>query len=344
MTLTTAETGILAGTISLVDGQGSFVKADGDADIDDIAITVDGTDYYSDLTLKSDTIAGFYRAFWRVYSDEPATVPIVIEEEFFPEDIRAHAAEPFTEELVPLLYLTEIFLENIDTQTYSKDGMRDLLDAARAELEEETQMFFTNRVIVEEKHDWFLGHFRQEFWMQQVRHWPLRSVEKMVIKYNDQEIADLDLSWIKFEPDLGIIEILPYAEGESGYLWSVLMNGLSGLGISIFGGLYDRIPAFFHLDYTAGLDFFNMDIMEQNNFRHAICRRAAIHLLPKLDPKMGISSESAGIDGVTQSTSYTASAMYGQHSAQIEQYKKEDTVWVEKIRRRYAKDLIMSVA
>ena len=338
--LTTAKTGITSGTISLIDGQGNFVKTSADADIDDLAVTGLGPPVFVDLQVNVVTSSGFYRAFWKMDDGNP----VVLEESNYPEDIRIHAAQPSVEELVPLAYLTENFLENIDLGTFSRDGIRDILQASRGELEQDTQMYFTKRVIVDETHDWYLQQFRQEFWMQQLRHWPIDSVEKMVIKYNDNVIATLDLSWIKIESEIGTIEVLPYAQGQSGFLWSILMSGLSGLGISIFGALFERIPTFFHIDYTAGLDFFTMPFDEQNHIRFAVARRAAINLLPKLDTKMGISAESSSIDGVSESVSLTSSAMYGQYSAQIEGYKKEDAEWVKLFRRRYAKDAVMSIA
>ena len=117
-----------------------------------------------------------------------------------------------------------------------------------------------------------------------------------------------------------------------------------GLGVSSMGaGGWPRIPLFYHVTYTAGLDWVNLDGIEQSEIMNAISRRTAINLLQKLDENMGLSSRSVSQDGVTQSWSYTASAMYGQYSASIEQYKKDERFWIETMRRKYAKNLRMTV-
>ena len=157
LTLATAKTGITSGTISLIDGKGNFVKDSGNTDIDDVVVTGLGPPVFVDLQVNTATLPGFYRAFWKMDDGNP----VVLEEANFPEDIRVHAAEPFVEELVPLAYLKENFLENIDLGTFNNDGIRDILQASRGELEQDTQMFFTKRVIVDETHDWYLQQFRQ---------------------------------------------------------------------------------------------------------------------------------------------------------------------------------------
>jgi hypothetical protein len=236
----------------------------------------------------------------------------------------------------------EMFLSNISSAAnYTK--FDSIIKAAQAELERDTQVFFEPRKIIDEKREYYLQDFRQTFWMTQLYEWPLISLERAEILYNDQSICDLKLEWLVVDKKHGTVELLPYAIGESGFLFSMLLQGMSGFASVMYTG-YDRIPCFFHFDYTTGLDLEKLPDYEKEDLKMAIGRRAAINVLPKLDSRMGISAESTSQDGVSESVSYTASAMYGQYSAQIEQYKKDDPEWVKNFRRRYLKNVAMAIA
>lgn len=223
------------------------------------------------------------------------------------------------------------------------NGFEQVLSGAQDELEQDVQVFFEPRKVTDEKHDYFLQDFRQTFWLLQLHEWPLISVDQAQILYNDRLICDLKLDWLVVDQKMGTMELLPQAIGDGGFLFSMLLQGLSGFATIVCTG-YERLPLFFHIDYTAGLNFQALPENEKNNIKMAIGRRAAINVLPKLDDRMGISAESTSQDGISQSVSYTASAMYGQYSAQIEQYKKDDEKWVEKFRRKHLKNLVMDIA
>nr|MBC8554507.1 hypothetical protein [Candidatus Brocadiales bacterium] len=54
-----------------------------------------------------------------------------------------------------------------------------------------------------------------------------------------------------------------------------------------------------------------------------------------------ISSESKSADGISTSRSYTASATFGEHSAAIEAYIKQQSKWVNQFKRKYMTRLPM---
>jgi hypothetical protein len=217
-----------------------------------------------------------------------------------------------------------------------------MIQAGQAELERQTQVFFEPTKVEDEKHEYYLQDFRQTFWQQQLFEYPVISVDAARIMYNDQVICDLKLEWLVVDKKMGTVELLPKAIGEGGFIFSMLLQGLSGFATIMYTG-YDRLPCFFHVDYTAGLDFAKLPDRDKADIRMAIGRQAAINVLPKLDDRMGISAESCSQDGVSESVSYTSSAMYGQYSAQIEQYKKDNAEWIIYFRRKYLKNVAMAI-
>jgi hypothetical protein len=225
-------------------------------------------------------------------------------------------------------------------KTYEKFDV--MIQAAQAELERQTQVFFEPTKVEDEKHEYYLQDFRQTFWQQQLFEYPIISVDKARIMYNDQVICEFNLDWLVINKKMGTMELLPKAIGEGGFIFSMLLQGMSGFATIMYTG-YDRLPCFFHVDYTAGLDFQKLPERDKADLRMAIGRQAAINLLPKLDDRMGISSESTSQDGVSESVSYTASAMFSQYSAQIEQYKKDNAEWVIYFRRKHLKNVAMAV-
>lgn len=98
----------------------------------------------------------------------------------------------------------------------------------------------------------------------------------------------------------------------------------------------DFVPDFWHYRIAHGLR--SLDIESNISFREAIAKKAAIDILLQAGSaqKAGISSESVARDGVSQSVSYTQSAMYGIYSHITIPYQE----WLDKnmlwIKRRIA--------
>ncbi len=323
-----------AAKVTLVAPDGAIAKDSEDNPIQDKDCASDESGLYYDFDLATDTEAGYYRIFWQGFKN---SARVELEESNNPEDVRVEGAS-YEREILPVTLFTGMFLPNVPLKDFDIQVLREeIILPSQVELERETEVYFAPHQVIDEKHDYYLEEFRKTFWLTQLYEFPIISVEAMTLKYNKRVIAEIDPDWLVISERMGTVELVPQAAGSTGYLYSMIVTGLSGLSVDLFTGFY-RIPVFFHIDYTAGVDFDNLPNREQSDIRHAIGRRTAINLLQKIDDRMGISAESTSIDGVSQSISYTASAMYGQYSAQLEQYKKDDEMWIQRFRRKYMKD------
>ena len=329
-------------TLSVVAETGTVAVDALDANLVDKACTWDATvlKYYYDITFAAATTPGFFRLFWLVITTATGR-PVGLQEKNEPQAVRVIKYSTFSRELVPVQWFLDHYLHKVDISDYPLEEIRESLLVAQGDLENhKCNTFFSPTVITGEVHDYFYERFSSSFWIQQLHHSPLISITSFKIKYGDQEIATLENDYVEIDKDLGTVEILPT---QGGYFYTLLSTGLSGMAFNTLAG-WSRIPLFFHIDYQAGLNWDSLNESEKMSIRHAIGREAAINLLPKLDSRMGLSSESRGVDGATESFSYTASAMYGQNSAAIEQYQKDQEVWVENFRRKYGKNIFIQIA
>lgn len=325
-------------TITIVNAAGTVAKNDSDEDIQDKACSWDATQarYYYDVTFLTGTSAGFYRLFWTVLDSDSRQVDLL--EYNSPQAARIVDFATFDRELVPVQWFLDDFLGNIDIGDYSIAQIREKIMSAQRDLEVyDVQTFFTPTTISNERHDFYWNRNFRDWWQTQLFHFPIYEMTSLNLKYGATQIAEVDTGYLQLDKEMGYVEVMPTS---GGYFYTLITMGLQGIVHTLVGG-FERIPLFFDFTYKAGLDWDNLGEGDQLAIMNAIGRKAAIDLLQKLDSRMGISSESKSMDGVSESTSYTSSAMYGQYSAQIEQYQKDHERWVDQFKRRYNKNLPM---
>jgi hypothetical protein len=124
-------------------------------------------------------------------------------------------------------------------------------------------------------------------------------------------VIDIDQRWIVVDEPSGFIELVPFNQ----------KAGFDFLGLVFVESLRSAtsIPGFWHYKAYAGLRETPPDLLR------VIGMKAAIPTLTVAGQAFrgGLASESVSRDGVSQSVSYTASAVYGVYSATIEDYRKE---------------------
>lgn len=327
--------------LTVIDELGALVTDENDVNLENKTCLWDLSNkcYYFEITFHTDTNAGFVRVIWNVIDEDSRQV--ALQDKNSPLTIRLAKETSHDIEIVPVQWFLDDFLDKIDFGDYPIQNIRDRLKQAQADLEQfDVQTFFTPRTITDETHDYYYDRFSRTFWQMQMFHFPVIELTEMKLKYGDTDVTTIDNEFVLVEHEMGTIEILP---SHAGHFYTLIAAGLAGLAHNTLAG-WDRVPLFFHYTYKAGLDWENLADNDKWAIRNAIAKKAAIELLPKIDSRMGISSESNSVDGASQSVSYTSSAMYGQYSAQIEQYIKDLDVWVDRFRRRYGKNLAMSIA
>lgn len=332
--------------ISLVNAVGAYIKDESENDIEGKTCTLDvpSGKYYYDITLISTQTVGDAYIYWDATYGSNA---VVLEGAFSPED--AGIAEVINTDalLVSPTYVMDNFLRGIDESEIEatmvgltfREIIRDSIRAATEQLQEKTLVFFQSTTITEEMHDFKdMAPIYEKFWQNAIYHPPIISVTKVRLVLNEQEIVDIPPEWQQIgNKREGIIKIMPYTEGASGLAFKMITKAGMGLGILLGTAFY--VPDFFEYTYQSGLDWTNLSSQERNSIKMAIGRRVALNMLPNLDVHRGLSSQSRSIDGASVAQSFTSSAMYGEHSAALEIFGKQEKEWINLFKRKYANRL-----
>lgn len=328
--------------LSIITSLGSYVKDNGGSDIKDVGCTLDTEtgQYHVDKTLQTGTGKGDIFVYWAA---EYNSITVTLEDEFSPEDGVIADKVDTSPLLITPTYLMDNFLRGIDVseieETFVGQGYRSVLrgqiQAATSDLEKETLVHFTPHTIYGERHSFYMSEIPEKFWTVRLYHFPIVSVDKVQLKLNEYEIVEnIPSDWIQTEnPKDGMVSVIPYAGGVAAFVFRIVTQG--GMGAALLFGEADHIPGFFSYDYKAGLDWSNLPDSEREDIKTAIGRQTAIRFLPNLDVHRGISSESKSADGISTSRSYTASAIYGEHSAAIETWIKNQKIWINQFKRKY---------
>lgn len=332
--------------ISLVDAVGAYIKDNGNDDIDDKTCTLDvpSGKYYYDITPHASVVAGDLYIYWDATYGSNA---VVLEGAFSPEDATIASVINTDALLVSPTYVMDNFLRGINEQEIEatmvgltfREIIQDNIRAAMEQLQEKTLVFFQSTTVTEEMHDFIdMSPIYEKFWQNPIYHPPIISMTKIRLVLNEQEIVDIPSEWIQIgNYREGIVKIMPYTEGASGLAFKMITKAGMGLGVLLGSAFY--VPDFFEYTYQSGLDWTNLSSQERNSIKQAIGRRVALNMLPNLDVHRGLSSQSRSIDGASVAQSFTSSAMYGEHSAALEIFRKQETEWIDLFKRKYANRL-----
>ncbi len=132
-------------------------------------------------------------------------------------------------------------------------------------------------------------------------------------------IVDINLEWIEIGEAEGFLQLVPFnQEIAFDFIGLVWVESLRG---------HVEIPSFWRYNLIAGLRDVPFELIEW------IGRAAAIPILTIAGQafRSGYSAQSVSRDGVSESVSYTASAIYGIYSASIEDHKR----WIKEHRPQF---------
>jgi uncharacterized protein (DUF433 family) len=328
--------------ISIISGNGVYVKDNEDADVEDFACDYD-TDagkYYYDLELASDTTPESYYIVWTAsYSG----INVELEDIYNPEDCVIQEKMSIDNLLVSPSYVLDHFLRGITegeiAATYQRsyrEAIRDEIKAATQQLQTAVEIYFQSQLIENERHDYDMASIYDKYWTNNLYHTPIQSVVKVSLKLNNSDvIQEVPSEWVQIgNAKQGMIKVMPFSSSQG-----LVFVYRVGIGIALLLNGVAYIPDFFSYDYYAGLDWDNLEVDEKRDIQNAIGRKVALNMLPNLDVHRGLSSQSLAADGVSKNISYTSSATYGEHSAAIEQYKFQELQWINLFKKRYLKRL-----
>ena len=151
-------------------------------------------------------------------------------------------------------------------------------------------------------------------WVQIQTPYPqILRVDSLFGSIANTRVIDIDLDWIQFYPQGGLIQLVPFNQTVAfDYLGLIWVNALRGAA---------ALPNFWHFNFIVGLRDCPCDLQE------LIAKKAAMDALTMLGAALrpGIGSTSLGRDGVSQSVSYTTQMQYGPYTGAITAFKE----WID---------------
>lgn len=251
-------------------------------------------------------------------------------------------------ELVPVSYFADFYLST-DTKNdiaykeavegyikNNRDAVKNTLQSATAKLETKTKLYFLERTVKESK-DYNFDRYTVHLWQFQTQYAPITRLEQFEIKFANNKVASVHPSLFVVEKLMGMIEFVPLPNGDSAGLYSLLMNDVSGMAVSVLSSqVLDRIPSMFNVTYRTGVIHAGSDHNEKEMIRQAVCKRALMDLLPIIDPSVRQPSKTEAIDGVSSSRSYGNDNLF-------KLFKEQEDEFCLQLMKKYARNIDMVV-
>ena len=239
------------------------------------------------------------------------------------------AAAPWTVDWLKKVFLFGIDLTDDDGNAFPDELFDQGMNAALAWLSHALDIKIPRTQIVGERHD-FRGVQHGEWWLIDLDHIPVASVEKVSFKFGQQEILDIPDDWIlEVIKGTGQIQIVPNAG--TLFTWPLAQFGFySASMLSQYGSL----PGWYSIDYTAGYDAAELpfDLLD---IAGKWASGYPLNTAGDLIVGAGVASKSTSLDGASQSVSTTSSATNAGYGARINQYQKDIKEAIPILRRRY---------
>jgi hypothetical protein len=169
------------------------------------------------------------------------------------------------------------------------------------------------------------------FYAVQPAHWidilfpypSLLKIDSLFGQIADTRIVDVALQWAEISEKNGFVQLVPFNQEVAfqfiGLVWVESLRGRV------------ELPNFWNFNVVAGLRQTDPVVREM------LGKKAAIDALTIAGHAFrgGYASQSVSRDGVSESVSYTASAIYGIYSATIEDYRKFINKEIKQLKGRY---------
>jgi hypothetical protein len=151
----------------------------------------------------------------------------------------------------------------------------------------------------------------------------LLRVDELFGQIANTRIVNVDRTWLEISERNGFVQLVPFNQEAAfqfiGLVWVESLRGRI------------ELPNFWRFNAMAGLRQVDPVILE------TLGKKAAIDALTIAGHAFrgGFSSQAISRDGVSESVSYTASAIYGIYSATIEEYRKFINKEIKQLKGRY---------
>lgn len=230
-------------------------------------------------------------------------------------------------------YMFGLKIVDPDTKQELDDSVYEhLIDTKIPYAEQQLGIAILPRIIANERHDYYANDFMHYNYIQTYER-PILQVNSVEMMYNNQRLEKFPTSWLKVYTRTGEIEINPAViVGASNVLngGEAYMNGTQAISSAPLWGLpgiasTDVVPQALQYTYVAGMlpptrRGITRDWEVPLDLVQLIAKyvlRELLEIWGDLIIGAGIAGESLSIDGISESTTTTQSAMYTGGAARI---------------------------
>lgn len=230
-------------------------------------------------------------------------------------------------------YMFGLKIVDPDTKQELDDSVYEhLIDTKIPYAEQQLGIAILPRIIANERHDYYANDFMHYNYIQTYER-PILQVNSVEMMYNNQRLEKFPTSWLKVYTRTGEIEINPAViVGDSNVLngEEAYMNGTQAISSAPLWGLpgiasTDVVPQALQYTYVAGMlpptrRGITRDWEVPLDLVQLIAKyvlRELLEIWGDLIIGAGIAGESLSIDGISESTTTTQSAMYTGGAARI---------------------------
>lgn len=232
--------------------------------------------------------------------------------------------EDLTPTLIREKYLTGLQFVDCNKQPYPDDWYAHHINVAIAKFEEYTNLSVNPKVILSERHDYFINDYQQYAFLQLYNYpvipvtTPTATPVVRAVYPTGQVVTTFPAEWVRLDRKKGTIQLVP----TQGTLSQVIL-GQGGSYLPIIYQGMGYLPQLFEVDYTAGFAKGEVPI----NVLDAMAKLSSIEMLSVVGDTVvppGITSQSIGIDGMSQSKGFMNTPQFAPaFSGRISQYKRD---------------------
>lgn len=248
-------------------------------------------------------------------------------------------------------YMFGLKIVDPDTKQELDDSVYEhLIDTKIPYAEQQLGIAILPRIIANERHDYYANDFMHYNYIQTYER-PILQVNSVEMMYNNQRLEKFPTSWLKVYTRTGEIEINPAViVGDSSVLngGEAYMNGTQAISSAPLWGLpgiasTDVVPQALQYTYVAGMlpptrrgvtrDWEVPLDLVQLIAKYVL--RELLEIWGDLIIGAGIAGESLSVDGISESTTTTQSAMYTGGAARIKLIDDTIASLEQGLRNRY---------
>lgn len=248
-------------------------------------------------------------------------------------------------------YMFGLKIVDPDTKQELDDSVYEhLIDTKIPYAEQQLGIAILPRIIANERHDYYANDFMHYNYIQTYER-PILQVNSVEMMYNNQRLEKFPTSWLKVYTRTGEIEVNPAViVGDSNVLngGEAYMNGTQAISSAPLWGLpgiasTDVVPQALQYTYVAGMlpptrRGITRDWEVPLDLVQLIAKyvlRELLEIWGDLIIGAGIAGESLSVDGISESTTTTQSAMYTGGAARIKLIDDTIASLEQGLRNRY---------